>query len=342
MAKKLKYFLFSIPGFFIYFSCIKKETPIRGTFVSFSVPKGFPAPTYDLNNNPVTHDGFALGKKLFYDTRFSSDGNVSCENCHMQTAGFVMPDHDIAHGVLGQHGFRNPLPLQNLAWQKEFMWDGSVGDLDLQPLSHFSKSYEMNISTEEIIQKIKADPLYRQMFKAAFGDFEINTERVLKALSQFMVMLVNGNSKYDRVKNGAAVFDPLENQGYLAFQAKCAVCHAEPLFTDFSYRNIGLPRDAFLIDNGRMRVTHNPQDSLKFKVPSLRNAELTRPYTHDGRFGSLETMIDHYRLGVVNDFSTDVLVRNRISISATEKAALVAFLKTLTDTGFTKNPLFAR
>jgi cytochrome c peroxidase len=328
----------------ITLSCRKKEViSDAGTNpLTFNVPSGFPVQQYDFTNNPLTQQGFDLGKKIFYDPRLSSDGQVSCENCHQQFAGFVMFEHDLGHGVGGLHTTRNPQPLVNLAWHKEMMWDGGINNIEVQPLAPFTASNEMNLSVAEIISKLNADPVYKQMFKAAFGDDNINSQRLLKALTQFMVMLVSANSKYDKVKRGEASFDALETIGYQVFQAKCNSCHTEPLFTDLSYRNIGLTRDPFLKDNGRMKITNNPLDSLKFKVPTLRNAELTRPYTHDGRFGSLDRMIDHYRFDVVNDFSTDPLVRNKLTISLTEKAGLIAFIKTLTDTSFTKNPKFAR
>lgn len=324
-------------------SCRKKETIVNKnpTPIEFKTPAGFPAPQYDFSQNPLTEEGFSLGKKIFYDPKLSSDGTVSCGNCHQQFASFVQFDHDFAHGVGNTHTFRNPQPLINLAWHKEFMWDGGVNHLEVQPLAPFTNPVEMNMTIEQVIQKLKENGDYKPMFKAAFGDELINSQRTLKALAQFMVMLVSNNSKYDKVKRGETTFSPLENIGYQAFQNKCNSCHQEPLFTDLSYRSIGLTIDPFLKDKGRMLITNNRQDSLKFKVPSLRNAALTFPYTHDGRYYSLDRMIDHYRNDVVLDFSTDALVRNRLSITATEKAGLIAFINTLTDTSFTKNPKFA-
>ncbi len=323
-------------------SCKKKgtETSVNPTPLAFTIPQGFPQPQYDFSGNPLTQQGFDLGKKIFYDARLSSDGQVSCNSCHQQFASFVMFDHDLAHGVNNQHTNRNPQPLINLAWHKEMMWDGGITNIEVQPLAPFTAPNEMNLSIQEVINKLNADDSYRKLFIAAFGDETINTQRTLKALSQFMLMMVSANSKYDKYKRGEASFDALETLGYSVFQSKCNTCHKEPLFTDLSYRNIGLPINSFLLDKGRMKITNNVQDSLKFKVPTLRNASLTGPYTHDGRIGSIDAMIDHYRFSVVLDFSTDALVRNKISITNTEKASLIAFIKTLTDTSFTKDKRF--
>ncbi len=326
----------------VIFACRKKgNSNTAPTALEFKTPEGWPQPVYDFAGNPLTEEAFQLGKKIFYDPRLSSDGSVSCGNCHQQFASFVQFDHDFAHGVGSGHTNRNPQPLMNLAWHNSFMWDGGINNLEVQPIAPFTHPNEMNITLEQLVNKIKTEPTYTPLFKAAFGDETVNTQRIMKSLSQFMVMLVSDNSKYDKVKRGEATFSNLEQLGYAAFQSKCGSCHKEPLFTDLSFRNIGLAKNAILNDNGRMDITFNKQDSLKFKVPSLRNVGLTYPYTHDGRHYSLGRMIDHYRNDVVLDLSTDVVVRNKISITETEKAALIAFLHTLTDSTFTRNTRFA-
>jgi cytochrome c peroxidase len=326
-----------------YTSCKKKdiENVPAPSPLTFTIPQGFPQPQYDFSQNPITQQGFDLGKKIFYDTRLSSNGQISCGNCHQQFASFVQFDHDLGHGVNDAHTTRNPQPLINLAWHKEMMWDGGINHLEIQPLAPFTATNEMNITIAQLVDKVNADGQYKQLFKSAFGDETVTSQRILKALSQFMLMLVTANSKYDQVKKGTTSFDALETLGYQVFQAKCNTCHKEPLFTDLSFRNIGLTKNPFLSDDGRMKITNNSQDSLKFKVPSLRNAALTFPYTHDGRIASLDQMIDHYRFNTVIDFSTDPLVRNRIGMSNTEKAGLIAFIKTLTDTSFTKDKRFS-
>jgi len=192
-----------------------------------------------------------------------------------------------------------------------------------------------------ILTKLNADNRYRDMTKAAFGSPEMDSQRMLKALAQFTGTLVSADSKYDRVRLGTARFNPAEEAGYAVFKAKCASCHREPLFTDHSYRNIGLPIQPGLNDFGRMRITKQASDSLKFRVPSLRNVMVTAPYGHDGRFFSVGAVIEHYRTGVRPGPTLDPLLRNGLSISLNEKSDLVQFLGTLTDTAFLRNPRYA-
>lgn len=308
--------------------------------VAFKVPKGWPKPVYDFSKNPLTEEGFALGKKLFYDGRLSKDGNFSCGTCHQQFGAFNTYDHSLSHGYNNALTTRNAPGLFNLAWQKDFMWDGGINHLDLQPLAPITAENEMAETLENVIAKLKADKEYRKLFKAAFGDEAINTQRLGKALSQFMLQLVSSNSKYDKVKRGEASFILPERLGYQIFLQKCVSCHTEPLFTDHSYRNTGLKMDEVLKDPGRMRITNRPGDSLKFKVPSLRNVAMTFPYGHDGRFFSLMNVFEHYRKNMVIGHTTDSLLRNRLPLSNYEIGQLTAFLFTLTDSSFLKDPRF--
>lgn len=309
--------------------------------IAFKVPKGWPRPVYDFSKNPLTEEGFALGKKLFYDGRLSKDGNFSCGTCHQQFGAFNTYDHSLSHGFNNALTTRNAPGLFNLAWQKDFMWDGGINHLDLQPLAPITAENEMAETLENVITKLKADKEYRKLFKAAFGDETINTQRIGKALSQFMLQLVSSNSKYDKVKRGEASFILPEQLGYQIFLQKCASCHTEPLFTDYSYRNIGLKMDDVLKDPGRMRITNRSEDSLKFKVPSLRNVAMTFPYGHDGRFFSLMNVFEHYRKNMVVSATTDPLFHNKLALSNYEIGQLTAFLYTLTDSSFLKDPRFA-
>lgn len=331
--------------FTIQASCKKNDapadTPKQPTPITFPQPSGWPVPQYDFSGNPLTEEGFRLGRKLFYDARLSIDGTISCGSCHQQFASFVMFDHDLGHGVNNSHTLRNPQSLINLAWYKEMTWDGGVNHIEVQPLVPITASNEMGETLSGVLAKLQADATYKTMFKAAFGDETINSQRMLKALSQFMLMIVSSNSKYDRVKKGLENFTPLEDIGYQVFKNNCNNCHTEPLFTNLSFRNNGRPLNPALQDKGRMRITNNPADSLKFRVPGLRNAALTYPYTHDGTVYSLDQMVDHYRFNVVNHPSTDPLVRNGITMTTTEKTGLVAFIKALTDTTITKNTQFS-
>jgi cytochrome c peroxidase len=180
------------------------------------------------------------------------------------------------------------------------------------------------------------------MFTAAFGDETINSQRMLLAITQFVNSLVSANSKYDKVLRGEATFTYSEANGYTIFKANCAGCHPEPLFTDNSFRNNGFPINDFLKDYGRMRITNDKNDSLKFKVPSLRNVLLTFPYMHDGRIYSIGTVIDHYRTGIVSSATLDPLLAKPLVVTNTQKNELIYFLNTLSDTSMTKNPRFAK
>jgi cytochrome c peroxidase len=309
--------------------------------VAFKVPKGWPQPVYDFSKNPLTEEGITLGKKLFYDGRLSKDGNFSCGSCHQQFGAFNTYDHSLSHGYNNSLTTRNAPGLFNLAWQKEFMWDGGINHLDLQPLAPITAENEMAESITNVIDKLKADKEYRKLFKAAFGDETINTQRLGKAISQFVLQLVSSNSKYDRVKRGEDSFILPEKLGYEIFQQKCVSCHTEPMFTDYSYRNTGLTLDPVLKDQGRMRITNNPKDSLKFKVPSLRNVAVSFPFGHDGRFFSFMNVFEHYRKNMVVSSTTDSLLTRKLALSNYEIGQLTAFLFTLTDSSFLKDPRFA-
>lgn len=314
----------------------QKPTPL-----SFPIPPGWPAPSYDFKKNPPTLQGFVLGRRLFYDERLSRDSTISCASCHQQFGAFATYEHSLSHGVGNTLTSRNAPALQNLAWQKEYMWDGGISHLDLQPLAPMTAVNEMGETVGNVLHKLRRDTGYQRMFKEAFGDTTINTQRMTKALSQFVLMLVSAQSKYDRVTRGKDSFLLPERLGYAIFQKKCSSCHKEPLFTDGSYRNIGLTLDNTLNDYGRMKITGSRQDSLKFKVPSLRNVAITHPYGHDGRFFSLLNVFDHYRKNMQLTLLTDTILQHRLPLSNFEIGQLTAFLNTLTDTAFLKNPFFA-
>ena len=310
------------------------------TPIPFVVPAGWPKPVYNFLDNPVTKEGFELGRTLFYDGRLSKDGNYPCASCHQQFGAFATYDHSLSHGYNNSFTTRNAPALFNLAWQKEFMYDGGVNHLDVQPLVPITSDNEMHEVMDSIITKLKTDTLYPKLFTAAFGSNLINTQHITKALSQFLVMIVSANSYYDKVKRGEAQFTLSQKLGYEIFEKKCAACHTEPLFTDLSYRNIGLPVDSVLMDSGRMRITRLSADSLKFKVPSLRNVMVTFPYGHDGRFYSILDVMNHYRNSVVKGPTTDSLILN-MKLSNFEIGQITSFLYTLTDSSLLKDTRFA-
>ncbi len=324
-------------------SCSKKSDAVHTTTsLNFTIPAGFPEPQYKFEGNMLTSEGFELGKKLFYDGRLSKDGNFSCASCHQQFAAFATFDHDLSHGFNNQFTTRNAPALFNLVWQKEFQWDGGVNHIEVQPLAPITAANEMAEDINNVINKLKQDNGYKQLFKAAYGDDEINSQRMLKAITQFVGSLVSANSKYDKVKRGERSFTYAEQTGYAAFQAKCASCHKEPLFTDLSYRNNGMPLNKDLKDYGRMRITGKKEDSLKFKVPSLRNVYQSFPYGHDGRFYSLDNVLNHYSSGIQNSATLDPLLKNKISFTTEERYYLKIFLATLTDSSFIADKRFAQ
>lgn len=309
----------------------------------FIIPPGFPKPDVDIfAQNPLTEGGFQLGRKLFYDGILSKDGSFSCASCHQQYAAFCTSDHNLSHGVNNSFTTRNSPALFNIAWMKELHWDGGINHIEVQPLAPITSINEMAANIDSIMVRLKKDSNYVRMFKKAFGSNLINSQRMLKALAQFTGSLVSYNSKYDRVQRGIDTFESYELNGYNIFKAKCAACHTEPLFTDNSFRNNGLPMNNFLCDIGRMKITNDSQDSLKFKVPSLRNIARTQPYMHDGRFSSLDQVIEHYRSGIQMSTTLDPLLKDKIVMTDLEKRDLKYFLWTLTDTSFLKNPRFSQ
>lgn len=339
--------ILSLIGVFVLFSyglgsCRKNENPNNLSFLQLQVPEGFPQPVYKFEDNPLSKEGFELGRKLFYDGRLSIDGVHPCSSCHQQIAAFGTYEHDRSHGVYGSHTLRNAPVLLNLAWQDQFHWDGEFGTLYHEAAQPINGHIEMGESFNGVIDKLQKDPEYREMFKKAFRSPFISADQMLKALAQFTGSLISANSKYDLVKKGQASFTTTEQAGYQLFQAKCATCHPEPLFTDRSFRNIGLPIDTFLKDYGKMRITHLASDSLKFKVPSLRNVYISANYMHDGRFNTLAQVLNHYRTGVQNSPTLDPLLKGGIQLTDTEADNIARFLRTLTDSSFIKDPRFSQ
>jgi cytochrome c peroxidase len=323
-------------------SCRKHERIINTTSLQQIIPPGFPAPSYSFNDNPLTEEAFQLGRKLFYDGRLSRDSNFPCSSCHQQIAIFGTYEHDRSHGYGMSHTLRNAPPLFNLAWQKELHWDGRFKSLYVEATQPILTHNEMAENFFTIIFRLSSDTQYQRMFTAAYGTAVITEDRILKALAQFTGTITSSDLRYDRYKRGDVTFNSSELSGYQIYQTKCATCHPEPMFTDYSYRNIGLPVDPELNDYGRMRITGKSEDSLKFKIPSLRNVNLTANYMHDGRFNTLLQVLNHYTTGIQNSPTLDPLLVNKIPLTTTEKTDLISFLKTLSDSSLLHNPRFAK
>lgn len=333
----IRYVIYMGCLFLLIWSCRKTASVRPGPQpYALELPAEFPAPVYDMSQNPLTVEGIALGRRLFYDPRLSRDSTISCGFCHQQFAAFAHFDHPLSHGIDNNTGFRSVPGLFNLIWQKDFMWDGGVNHLEIQPLTPITDPNEMGEDLGRLISRLNADQKYRAMFNDAFGEGEISSQKLFRALAQFMATMNSFNSKYDSVmrKLPGAQFTLEEANGYRIFQEKCASCHKEPLFTDGSYRNNGLPYNPYLHDAGRMRITNSTGDYLKFKVPSLRNILKSPPYMHDGRFYDIFNVFDHYSEGIEQTPTIDPLVKNGIPLSVSEKRELYFFLNTLTDHTF--------
>lgn len=322
-------------------SCRKNDTPGNLTYVQLDIPEGFPDPVYRFHDNPLSREGIELGRKLFYDGRLSIDGDHPCASCHQQIAGFGTFEHDRSHGVFHSHTLRNAPVLFNLGWQDKFHWDGEFSSLFDEAAQPINGHIEMGETFNSVIAKLQKDAEYRELFREVFRTDFISAEHVLKALAQFTGSLVSANSKYDRVKKGQEAFTVQEQNGYQLFQAKCSSCHPEPMFTDYSLRNIGLPVDDHLNDFGKMRISNDPADSLKFKVPTLRNVYISSNYMHDGRFNTLAQCLNHYRNGVQQSATLDPLISGGIQMSDAEAINLALFLRTLTDSTFILDPRFS-
>ncbi len=309
--------------------------------IVFEVPKNWPKPQYDFSKNPLSASKIELGRILFYDPILSRNNTISCASCHSQYTAFTHVDHSLSHGIEDRIGNRNSPALMNLAWHSSFMWDGAINHLDMQALAPISHPDEMGEKIETVVMKLQNSENYRSLFYKAYGDSSVTGEHTLKAISQFMLTMVSANSKYDSVIRKQTQFTAQEKNGYALFKKNCSNCHTEPLFTNLKFENNGLPVDTTLNDFGRIKITKNKNDSLKFKVPTLRNIEFSYPYMHDGRFKKLSQVLKHYTSGITHGNTLSDKLQNPIILSSNEKVDLTAFLLTLTDKEFLFNPKFS-
>lgn len=310
------------------------------TSFELNFPKSWPKPVYNFSKNRLTPEKVLLGRILFYDPILSKNNTISCASCHSQYTAFTHVDHALSHGIEDRIGNRNAPALMNLAWHKNFMWDGAIHHLDFQSLAPIENHDEMGEKMDHVILKLNQLPRYKNLFFSAYGDSLITGERTLKALSQFMLTLISANSKYDKVMQQKDTFTQQEQNGYILFKQHCASCHTEPLFTNLQFQNNGLPVDSILNDWGRMRITQKANDSLKFKVPTLRNIEFSFPYMHDGRFKKLSQVLHHYTNGIVHYSNLSPTLKQTIILTSNQKVDITAFLLTLTDKEFLFNKQF--
>jgi len=341
---------------FLFSSCKKDEVITERspapTPVKLEVPGNFPPFTDDVDN-PLTREGIELGRILFYDARLSGNNKISCASCHRQDIGFSDGVALTAIGVSGKHLERHTPILFNLAWAKNgLFWDGGSTNLESQALGPLTSADEMNQNLTELEAELKAIPDYVKRFNFVFGR-EIRTADVIRALAQFQRALISGGSRYDHYKRGetGATLSDLELQGLSLVNAKCRSCHTGELFTDDDFHNNGIdssyPDDLEGLFQGRFRISFNPADMGKFKTPSLRNVLITAPYMHDGRFKTIDEVLDHYSVGLKSSPTVDMLLYQNggklgIPITASEKEAIKVFLATLTDQNFLYDGKFAR
>ena len=342
MKKIIVAFIFIAPLLFV--ACDKGEDEVpAATPYTLVIPQGLP-PMNIPSNNPLTVEGVALGKRLFYDPILSADNTQSCASCHLQETGFSETTQ-YSTGIDGIEGNRNAMPLINLGWQTKFFWDGGANGLESQVIGPITNPIEMHETMENVVAKLNGHAEYPDLFKAAFGSADVSSQNIMRAIAQFERTLISGNSKYDQYIRGETFLSSQELNGLSLFtdmeKGDCSHCHSLGYtFSDFEFRNTGL--DSIPLDEGRYLITLNQGDRGKFKTPSLRNVELTAPFMHDGRFQTLLECVQHYNTGFRYSANLDpnlsFAVKGRMTQQEMED--LVAFMETLTDLEFVNNPEF--
>ncbi len=367
---KYKHTIFLLGIFIItLYSCSKKEEPFypepivlddgNPTPYNFITPQGFPQP-FLPSSNPLTVEGIELGRRLFYEPLLSGDGTQACADCHSLSFALVDSNKQFSTGITGAIGNRNSMPLFNLAWNfnNKFFWDGRAISLEEQGFAPVTNPIEMNNTWPNAVASLQAHPTYPNLFNKAFGTSVIDSVLVVKAIAQFEHTLISSDSKFDRYLKGQQALTPAEIRGFdlfthdrnVPFQtggADCFHCHGSAgnlLMTDNDFHNNGL--DSTFTDLGLGLITGFSYDNGKFKTPSLRNLSFTAPYMHDGRFTTLDEVIDHYSEGLVHSSTIDPLMKNvsygGVQLNPSEKADLKAFLLTLDDYTFITNPKFQK
>jgi cytochrome c peroxidase len=301
----------------------------------------WPPSVYDFEKNPLDSIQVELGRALFYDPILSKDNTISCASCHSNYTAFTHIDHPLSHGIYDSIGTRNSPVLVNLAWSSSFMWDGAVNNIEVQALAPITNPSEMGEDIKSVVSKLPADSEYPERFKLAYGDSIITGQRLLKALAQFQLTLISNQSDYDKMLSGELNYSDQEERGYRLFQKHCVSCHQEPLLTTGGFANNGLSVDPNLLDVGRMGVTGFAADSLKFKIPTLRNIEFSKPYMHDGRFNTLSEVLKHYSEGILHSNTLAPELQNKYYLSHENQVDIITFLITLTDKEFLFNPKFS-
>ncbi len=352
-------FLFMVTMMLVISAC-KHDTdvvpPPAATPYNLVIPQFFP-PMDIPADNPLTVEGIELGRYLFWEKKLSGNNTQSCGACHLPANGFSDPNQ-FSTGIYGDVGNRQAMALVNLGWAYNFFWDGRSVTLEDQVTHPVENPIEMAEDWDNALNELRADPLYPPMFLAAYGSEEITKEKAAKAMASFLRTIISSDSKFDMERRGEYVFTPLEEMGFNLFLAEgggnapegtvggdCFHCHgtAGMQMGDYLMHNNGLDA-SFENDPGRAAITGNPLDSGKFKTVSLRNVELTAPFMHDGRFATLEEVLDHYNTGGTLSSTIDPFMEaadGGLFLGDVEKSAIIAFLKCLTDTSFVNDPKFS-
>jgi cytochrome c peroxidase len=308
-------------------------------------------------DNPLTKEGVALGRHLFYDERLSRNNTIACATCHQQEKAFT-DGLALSTGIDGQKHHRSSMPLMNLLWTKHFFWDGRVQSLEEQVLIPIQNPIEMDMPLDSLVNKLQRFPDYTSKFEKAFGTSRITSALIAKALAQFLRTLISADTRYDRIIKGEAKATEREQRAINLFfthpvaeaglrGGNCGDCHGSHLITLGTFHDNGLdqnPKDA-----GLGKISGKSDDIGKMKAPSLRNIALTAPYMHDGRFKTLEEVLNHYNEHIQSSPNLDVLIieaSNRVDgeslhLSDQEKKDIIYFLNMLTDSSFIQNPKFA-
>ena len=338
---------------FLLASCSDENNGYEAVPLALDIPVVFSEniiPPVIPTDNPQTVEGVALGKRLFFDPILSGDQSISCASCHSPQRAFA-DNSPTSVGIDGVAGTRNSMPLFNLAWNysERFAWDGKELSLERQALEPVVNPVEMHSQWNDVVDRLQNHPEYPQLFLEAFNTSAITKELTTKAIAQFERTLISANSKFDNYLLGDADLTPQELRGLDVFlredKGDCFHCHGSPnnpLWTNNDFHNNGL--DATFTDLGLGAVTGDPNDNGKFRTPSLRNLLYTAPYMHDGRFATLDEVINFYSEGLQDSPTIDPLMKNidqgGVQLSLEDKADLKAFLLTLSDPSFINNPDF--
>lgn len=352
---KILFIVLIVVCFFL--GCSKEKVGYDPTPYKLEIPSHFPEMPIP-SDNPMTVEGVYLGRMLFYETALSLDNSISCGSCHAPANSFS-DQNQFSTGVNGTTGIRNSMALFNLGWQTSYFWDGRAHTLEEQILEPVPNPIEMHLQWQEAVSRLQNKVEYTNQFFRAFGTTTITKEDVAKALAQFLRTMISGTSKYDVIYKRVnllpmnaeeliinATITNEELAGFDLFNslsgADCAHCHNGTLMQVQKFSNNGL--DAAFSDLGRGGVTGNPNENGKFKVPSIRNMGFTAPYMHDGRFQTVDDVIDHYSIGIQQSPTIDPLIefafQGGVQLDQDQRNLLKAFLLTLDDYKFVTNPNF--